>query len=100
MYNSPVARYTFVYHQTFGLDIITALPCIETFLYIIYTYGRAWAKVLDFAGVTVFCAGNRIILYTIFILQEKVSRFARFVALPVGHKGNKCVTFMHDICKR
>ena len=27
-----------VYHQTFGLDIITVLPWIETFLYIIYTH--------------------------------------------------------------
>ena len=71
-----------------------ASACIETFLYIIYTHGRAWAKVLDFTGVTGFLLLNRIILYTILFLQEKVSRIDRFVALFVGHNGNKCVTFI------
>lgn len=62
----------------------------KIYLYIIYTHGKSF----HFQGFTGFLLLNRIILYTIFILQEKVSRIDRFVALPVGHNGNKCVTFI------
>ena len=81
-------------------EIYSFSGVMKIFLYIIYTHVYAWAKVLDFTGVTGFSAGNRIILYTIFILQEKVSRIARFVTLFVGHNRNKCVTFVPLIWQR